>query len=309
VSTQQFTAKLAPVMLSGGQPQTPWASVIDAANWPLANCPQIGGPSGAYLSMNGGQIFGYSTKSIGLVLDAPNAQMMTFTNNSGRLGLEAADSRLYLWPTTGVYLYSGKGAGTALRIVPDANDDTRTLMGVMTDSPAFALDVAGDVNCTGVFRIGGVPVSGGGGSQTPWAQDIDGGGYNLYRVGNISVGALTASESVTTGLLIMGDRVNVSPVVWDALNYGGVLMAARNDTSEIAFQCDPVGRFFVVDPASTGWKMGIAKAAPAYALDIVGDVNITGQYFIGGVAQASIGQLLEEVAALRQEVATLKGKL
>jgi hypothetical protein len=147
----------------------------------------------------------------------------------------------------------------------------------------------------------------GGQPQTPWAQDIDGGGYGLNRAGTVSANMLTADDSVVASLVVIGDRMNVSPIRWEALNYGGVLMLARNDTSEIAYQCDPVGRFFVVDPASAGWKMGIAQASPAYALDIVGDVNITGQYFIGGVAQADVKQLSEEVAALRLEVAALKG--
>jgi len=44
----------------------------------------------------------------------------------------------------------------------------------------YALDVAGDVNCTGAFRVNGVPIStGGGGSQTPWATDIDAASHAL----------------------------------------------------------------------------------------------------------------------------------
>jgi hypothetical protein len=56
-------------------------------------------------------------------------------------------------------------------------------VGIGTTSPAYKLDVAGDVNCTGAFRINGVPVTG---SQTPWAQDIDAATHNLNNLGTLN---------------------------------------------------------------------------------------------------------------------------
>jgi len=62
-------------------------------------------------------------------------------------------------------------------------------------SPAYKLDVAGDVNCTGAFRVNGVPI-GAGGSQTPWASNIDAAIHRLQTVGNPAAAAAFTSSSL-----------------------------------------------------------------------------------------------------------------
>jgi hypothetical protein len=52
-------------------------------------------------------------------------------------------------------------------------------VGLGVASPQYAMDIAGDVNITGAFRVNGVPITAGGGAQTPWVSDITGGGYRL----------------------------------------------------------------------------------------------------------------------------------
>lgn len=64
-------------------------------------------------------------------------------------------------------------------------------VGINKTAPAYALDVAGDINCTGAFRVNGVGI--GGGSQTPWVGNINGGGFALGNVGLIT--GLTANAS------------------------------------------------------------------------------------------------------------------
>lgn len=54
-------------------------------------------------------------------------------------------------------------------------------VGVLQSSPAYALDVTGDINCTGVFRVNGTPIATGG-AQTPWASDIDAAGHKLNNI-------------------------------------------------------------------------------------------------------------------------------
>lgn len=51
-----------------------------------------------------------------------------------------------------------------------------TRLGVGVANPAYALDVAGDVNCTGAFRVNGTAI---GGAQTPWTANVDQAGHSL----------------------------------------------------------------------------------------------------------------------------------
>lgn len=57
-------------------------------------------------------------------------------------------------------------------------------------SPSYKLDVSGDCNITGVYRVNGVPISTGGASQTPWLSNIDGAGYALDNTGWIKTAYL-----------------------------------------------------------------------------------------------------------------------
>jgi hypothetical protein len=75
--------------------------------------------------------------------------------------------------------------------------------GINLNDPAYALDVAGDINYTGVLRLNGVPVSFGG-SQTPWTSDIEADAFALNNAGRIGVGkasdpAVPISIGVQTG--------------------------------------------------------------------------------------------------------------
>jgi hypothetical protein len=60
-------------------------------------------------------------------------------------------------------------------------------VGINTTAPAYQLDVVGDCNITGQYLVNGVPLSTGGGSQTPWLTDIQAAAYGLYNAGVITV--------------------------------------------------------------------------------------------------------------------------
>lgn len=61
-------------------------------------------------------------------------------------------------------------------------------MGVGVASPAYAVDVAGDINCTGAVRINGTSITAGGGSQTPWTGNINAATFQLQNVGSVGSG-------------------------------------------------------------------------------------------------------------------------
>jgi hypothetical protein len=63
-------------------------------------------------------------------------------------------------------------------------------LGVAVTVPNYAIDVVGDINYTGVLRVGGVPVVFGG-SQTPWTQNINAAGFALNNVGTLGIGTST----------------------------------------------------------------------------------------------------------------------
>ena len=65
--------------------------------------------------------------------------------------------------------------------------------GIANAAPAYALDVTGDVNTTGVYRDHGVPIVTGG-AQTPWTSDIDAASFALNNVSWLGVGA-TANKN------------------------------------------------------------------------------------------------------------------
>lgn len=148
------------------------------------------------------------------------------------------------------------------------------------------------------------PAGGGGGGgdvpQTPWTSNIDGAGFNLSNVGYIDV---------TGGYLINGVPM-ANPNLWVQVpstaniyhqGFIGVAMTSPNYAVDVVGGVNVTDRFYINGVAiGTGtsndpWtvlsgnriqyngQVGIS-IAPAHALDVVGDVNITGQYFINGVA-------------------------
>jgi hypothetical protein len=62
-------------------------------------------------------------------------------------------------------------------------------IGVNKTNPAYAVDVAGDVNVSGAFRVNGVALVTSGG-QTPWLTNIDGNQKDLTNAAHIEVRSL-----------------------------------------------------------------------------------------------------------------------
>lgn len=157
---------------------------------------------------------------------------------------------------------------------------------------------------------------GGGGAQTPWTSNIDAAGYTLSNIpviqappsnntlilnapgagGSISLqadGTTMATVNNTAGLIVWGSvtaNVNVfnnnPPAVIIAgysgaeWNITGTASPTTPGTNVLTFQClnQSAGIYTMND---LGY-FGVGKATPAYAVDAVGDCNITGLYRIGG---------------------------
>ena len=51
-------------------------------------------------------------------------------------------------------------------------------------NPSYLLDVQGDCNVEGVYRVDGAPLALGQ-PQTPWAQNVDAAGYELNNLGQL----------------------------------------------------------------------------------------------------------------------------
>jgi hypothetical protein len=84
-------------------------------------------------------------------------------------------------------------------------------IGIATSAPAYPLDVVGDVNITGVYRVGGVPI--GTASQTPWTADINAASHRLYSAGTIAVandGSVEPASGVIPEILL-GSTVSAGP--------------------------------------------------------------------------------------------------
>ena len=180
-------------------------------------------------------------------------------------------------------------------------------IGIANTAPAYPLDVVGDVNITGVYRVNGVPLATGGGNQTPWISDIDAGGFKLNNLTGIGIGggqfaqagfAMYISSSAYYDSL---KQVNPS-----ATGYAG--FALQNDTGKtFSFRVYGSGRStgnlaMIESQGDQAFgtnaveRMRITQAGlvgigtqPVWALDVLGDVNVSGVFRINGVPLSTGG--------------------
>src|SRR5215467_3085358 len=69
---------------------------------------------------------------------------------------------------------------------------TNGRVGINQTNPAYQLDITGDVNITGTYRVGGAPFSVTA-AQTPWQQNIDAATFALGNVSQIGLGVTLAN--------------------------------------------------------------------------------------------------------------------
>ena len=166
---------------------------------------------------------------------------------------------------TGGYLVNGVPLANPNLWVAVPNSSSiyhQGFVGVINQNPAFALDVQGGVNCTDNFYINGVAISAGSGGG-PWvvlgASQIN---YNGH------VGISNANPQYS---LDVNGSINVSAGNNFFINGVAVGSSGQNPWTILAGN-----RIWYAG------QVGIGQSAPAYPLDVLGDLNITGAYRVNG---------------------------
>lgn len=121
---------------AGGQNQTPWLSNIDANRHSLRRAALID----ADVVRPNGQING------------PDVDIGSTTGPGVEIGLYANEGRIQVFDRTLFYYPKFAIECGGLHI----NTTTHTPVGIGTDNPQYILDVIGDCNITGVYRVNGV---------------------------------------------------------------------------------------------------------------------------------------------------------
>ena len=173
----------------GGGSQTPWTSDIDAAAHKLNNVGGIavgsGGSGSSGMSVAGPGFFDSVNQTNG---SSNGWAGVSFANDlSHALALRVYGSARANPDIS--RLESTAPFAIVMNNVERARMTVAGNFGIANAAPAYALDVTGDVNTTGVYRVNGVPISTGGGAQTPWTSDIDAASFALNNVSWLGVGA------------------------------------------------------------------------------------------------------------------------
>jgi hypothetical protein len=178
---------------SGGS-QTPWTSDIDAANHVLNNVLSIGvgqsaGGAGVFCTSSG-PTEGYlhtNTSPTGIAGFAASNDLghsFRFRMAGSTKGSPAIPDTAMIDAATPIaFLITGS---EKMRITAAGN------VGIGRVPTTYPLEVQGDVNVTGAYRVNGVPISSGGQPQTPWASNINAANFNLSLVSSIGIGVAAA---------------------------------------------------------------------------------------------------------------------
>lgn len=169
-------------------------------------------------------------------------------------------------------------------------------VGIGNFGSTYKLDVTGDINITGNYKINGVNIStGGGGSQTPWTSDIDGGGFKLKNTELVeaSYGLLIIPTPPGPVFMDVGAYApDADAWVWVTAN--AKLRFATNDTERMLISADG--------------KIGINNSNPNYKLDVSGDINFTGKLYHNGV-EINVGETDLTPVLNRLPAALVGGKM
>jgi len=250
--------------------QTPWLSNIDAALYDLNNVGYVrfGSVGGA-----GNQAWIYNSVGMFTML-APNGVTLNLeSDGNGRILMSTSGTRRMV-----VHQSGNVGIGPAM-------------------NPSWTLDVQGDVNTNGVYRINGVPLATGGTPAAPTgsvqfnAGGAFGGSANLTWDDPNQRFAITGptqdANAASNGCFSITDATNNTLTMGNSYNYGsgygGAAWIQANDNSG-----GSLGSGLVLQPLSTGagsiqTGVGIGVQLPRYMLDVGGDINsVGGQYRVNG---------------------------
>jgi hypothetical protein len=159
-------------------------------------------------------------------------------------------------------------------------DSTLMKVGIGKTLPLYTLDVDGDINLSGDIRIAGVPVT----NITnvlPITLDVAQGRIGVANAAPAYPLDVTGDVNTTTKYKIgTVDTLTATTlgaaVVNSSLTSTGTL-ASLNVTGDLAVDTNTLK----VDAATN--RVGIVQVAPAYPLDVTGDINTTTKYRIGNI--------------------------
>jgi len=167
----------------GGQPQTPWAQNISGGGFDLTNVKTINYQGGLIKAATPGTTTlqiqdGTPSHTFSIAVDVGAARIR---DNAGVIELTSNTNG---GNTNQLYLNTTGNVGIGM--VP----------------AAYKLDVAGDCNITGVYRVNGVPISGG--SQSPWTLTHNAASFALHSVYSVSIGCPQTTRTGTALAIISG---------------------------------------------------------------------------------------------------------
>lgn len=249
----------------------------------------------------------YNTGNVGIGTTTPNAKLEI--NNSADLFLNLTRSGVGTWGanvTSAGNLYLTNRFGTNVFQISDNGN-----VGIGLSTPAYKLDVSGDVNVTGSFRVNGTPIGTGGGGVSgsgtlnflsKWSsstgitnsQIFDDGtkigfktstpfyGYDYQLATSIRIGYFIASidgvDNAPAFIAHNGTGIvsGTIPMGYTASKFAWYI------ATEEAFRINSSRQFLV------GTSSGVSGGG---IMQINGDVNITGTYRVNGTAIGGGGNM------------------
>ena len=167
-------------------------------------------------------------------------------------------------------------------------------VGIGKATPAYKLDVNGEINATGL-RINGTPISDGSSQWTTSGQNV------YYNSGNIGIG----TTSPNTAKLVVSGNIGAEGLDLASTDQYANLRVIRNSLSGLdkdlylQYAAGAVSRirFYSNNAESmtlSDGKLGIGTPTPAVKLDVVGDITASGT-INGGTINAKYQDVAEWV--------------
>ena len=261
----------------------------------------------------------YNSGSVGIGTNSPNEIIQLHNTASAPCALHLTNTNTGSGNTDGLKVMVGTWGDVHIQQLEDADlafhtNGTERMrlmndgkLGIGDSTPSYKLDVAGDINLTGDLRINGVVQSFGGGSSV-WSENGSRATYSGYvTIGNNAEfdGVLTSNVTSSTNTSVILRNGNGQ----STFNDGAQVQFSFNGNSNFSHfihtrhnsaDSNNAIDFYVCDGTSSNsvtsgshhcmslvsGNVGIGDTTPSYKLDVAGDINLTGDLRINGVAQS-----------------------